>query len=84
MPLAEQLMGWRKKFQSFSDSLPGFGMRTPEEEASRQRRLKQASELPGRTPPLETTPKAWEQPSMGGEQTYQPSATKRARKERGM
>jgi hypothetical protein len=79
MPLAEQLTGWKKKFQSFSDSLPSLGMRTQEEEDARQKRLKQAKDDSSMQP----TPKRWEQPSTGGEQRYQPSETKKARKERG-
>jgi hypothetical protein len=39
--LAEQLTGWSKKVQRFSDALPSLGMRTPEEEAARKRRLEQ-------------------------------------------
>lgn len=65
--LAKQLTGWKKKYQDFSDSLPSLGMRTPEEEAERQKRLKQAQTAEGRTPPLPTTPKRWEKPNMAGE-----------------
>lgn len=83
MPLAELFRTAKDKFTETMDA----GSRLAEGMSTRARRLKQAmfsdevEPSPEKNRPA-TTPKRWEQPSTAGEQNYQESEVKRARRSR--